>query len=277
MARAITLTTDFGDRDPYVGIMKGVILGINPLAHLVDLCHQVTPQGVAEAAFMVGISHGYFPQGTIHLVVVDPGVGSERRSIILATPSAFFVAPDNGVLSYVIHEALAENGPRTWGQGQPTAVELEAPLRAVAITNPRYWLSPVSATFHGRDIFAPVAAHLSLGTPLDAFGEEVASVLCLPPPHPQPQPDGSLSGHVLHVDGFGNLITDIREKHLPDGPFHLQVAGRSIQGLSPYYAAEERLMAVVGSSGYVEVAVRQGSAARLLGVGRGEAVRVIPD
>lgn len=277
MGRAITLTSDFGDRDPYVGIMKGVILGINPEALLIDLCHQVTPHGVAEAAFIVGISHRYFPPGTIHLVVADPGVGSQRRSIVLATSGAFFVAPDNGVLSYVVYEAERDSGARGQSQPGPGPVALLAPLKAVAITNPRYWLSSVSATFHGRDILAPVAAHLSLGTPLEAFGEEVNSVLCLPPPRPQPHPDGALLGHVLHVDSFGNLITDIRQEHLPGGPLHLEVAGRSIQGLSPYYAAGEGLMAVVGSSGYVEVAVQQGSAACLLGVGRGEPVRVIPD
>lgn len=254
MNTVITLTTDFGTEDAYVGTMKGVILSINPKAILVDLCHQIEPQNIAQAAFVLGTAYPFFPQGTIHLVVVDPGVGSQRRAIILVTPSAYFVAPDNGVLSYVIEETPA--------------------FQAIALTNPRFWLSPVSSTFHGRDIFAPVAAHLSLGVPPEDFGEKVPSLLTFPIPRPQRGENGELVGHILHIDHFGNLITDIKRTDLPSGEISIEVAGRCIEGLSTSYSKGGELMAIIGSSQNLEIAAKDESAADLLGVRAGDEIRV---
>ena len=191
MSVIITLTTDFGLTDAYVAAMKGVILGINPEAKLIDICHSIKPRNISQAAFVLSTAYEFFPQRTIHVVVVDPGVGTERRAIILRTPLADFIAPDNGVLSYVIEDfyqphplsphLLQSRGDGKGFQGakplkttpaeQPRQIELGPELEAVAITKPQFWRSPVSSTFHGRDIFAPVAARLSLGSsPID-FGE----------------------------------------------------------------------------------------------------------
>lgn len=255
----ITLLTDFGDWDSYVAAMKGVILGINPQATLVDISHHIEPQNISQAAFLLHTVHKYFPRGTIHLVVVDPGVGTGRRAILLTTPQAHFVALDNGVLSYIIEEkAPPPPGQALRERGLPPG------LQAVNLTNTRYWLHPVSTTFHGRDILAPVAAHLSTGIPPQEFGEAITSLLTFPLPHPQPQPDGSLVGHIQHIDAFGNLITDLRREDLPTGRMILEIAGRTIEGLSANYAEGEEILALLGSSGYVEIAARNGSAARLL-------------
>ena len=171
MVGLITLTTDFGLADGYVAAMKGVILGISPEVNLVDISHTIKPQNILQAAFVLGTVFQFFPRSTIHVVVVDPEVGTERRAIILRTPLADFVAPDNGVLSHVIQHYSAFRGEVNclW------QVELEPTVEAVVITEPRFWQLPVSPTFHGRDIFAPVAAQLSLGTPLLDFGKAINS------------------------------------------------------------------------------------------------------
>jgi len=269
----ITLTTDFGLRDAYVAALKGVILGINPKAIIVDISHFIEPQNIKQAAFVLSTIHRYFPKDTIHAVIVDPGVGSQRRAIILKTQEALFVAPDNGVLSYIIHNASAS--PR---RASPEAGPMPLPpgVLAVEITNPRFWHHPVSTTFHGRDIFAPVAAHLSLGVPPQEFGEPVTSLTVFPLPRPQLGPGGELIGHVLHIDTFGNVITSIRQEDLRPGRLHLQIAVQHIDALTATYANAEvdQLNAVVGSSGYVEIAVRNGSAAALLGVKIGDEVRI---
>ncbi|HXX59515.1 MAG TPA: SAM-dependent chlorinase/fluorinase, partial [Dehalococcoidales bacterium] len=163
MGKIITLTTDFGLCDAYVAEMKGVILGIDPEAKIVDVCHTVRPQNIAQAGFVISTAYRYFPERTIHVVVVDPGVGSSRRAVLLHTPYADFLAPDNGVLSYVIQEALSQ-------PVKGSTVKLKPGISAVSLTNSTYWLPEVSSTFHGRDIFAPVAAHLSLGKKPDTFG-----------------------------------------------------------------------------------------------------------
>jgi len=269
----ITLTTDFGLRDAYVAALKGVILGINPKAIIVDISHFIEPQNIKQAAFVLSTVHRYFPKDTIHAVIVDPGVGSQRRAIILKTQEALFVAPDNGVLSYIIHNASAS--PR---RASPEAGPMPLPpgVLAVEITNPRFWHHPVSTTFHGRDIFAPVAAHLSLGVPPQEFGEPVTSLTVFPLPRPQLGPGGELIGHVLYIDTFGNVITSIRQEDLRPGRLHLQIAGQRIDALTATYgnAEVDQLHAVVGSSGYVEIAVRNGSAAALLGVKIGDEVRI---
>jgi len=269
MRAIITLTTDFGLSDAYVAAMKGVILGINPEAKLVDICHTIKPQNIVQAAFVLSTAYPFFPQKTIHLVVVDPGVGTERRAIILRAPLADFVAPDNGVLSYVIRQF----SPRPVADNIEQ-VELAPELEAVTITKPQFWRSPVSPTFHGRDIFAPVAALLSLGFPPINFGERVTSVTVLPPPQPYRAVGGALVGHIIHVDNFGNLITDIRSDDLSQTkqPITIKVGDETISGLSRTYAEGKGLVALIGSSGYLEIALVGGSACALIDAKIGDEV-----
>ena len=251
MGSVITLTTDFGTQDPYVGAMKGIILGINPEATIVDITHSIEPQNILQSAFILSTAHHYFPEGAIHIVVVDPGVGGRRRAVLLKTPLAYFVAPDNGVLSYVM---------------------ADSPFEAISLTEPRFWRHPVSATFHGRDIFAPVAAHLSLGVPHREFGESITSLITLSLPKPQTSPDGALVGHIVHIDRFGNLITDIIGE-LIGNDVSIEVLGHKIEGLSSCYAEGGELLALIGSSGFLEIAAKDGSAAKLLGAKVGDEVR----
>ena len=274
MGAIITLTTDFGTTEAYVAAMKGVILGINPDATLVDICHSIRPQDIHEAAFILSSAHSFFPAGTIHMVVVDPGVGTDRRGIILNTPSAKYVAPDNGVLSYVIAEFLAKTDEPT---PEPAQIELPPGLEAVAITNSRYWRSPVSPTFHGRDIFSPVAARLSLGFPASDFGEAVTSVTMLPLPHPETTADNALAGHIRHIDRFGNLITDIKNDDLSRemSATTIEVNHQLISGLSQTYADSDGLLALIGSSGHLEIALKDGHAASFLAAEIGDEVKVI--
>ena len=266
----ITLTTDFGTADAYVGVMKGVILGINPQAVTVDISHHIQPQSVQEGAFIIGTSHRFFPQGTVHIVVVDPGVGTSRSAILLVTRSASFLAPDNGVLSYVLREGFRQE-PEV---SERSEVPLPDGYRAYRLKNEEFWLHPVSSTFHGRDVFAPVAAHLSLGVPAHRLGEEVYSLTWLT--LEQPQWDGdTLVGEVAHVDRFGNLITNIPAGLLPsERSIAIDVKGRRIAGLSPSYSNGPLLLALVGSHGNLEVSVKNGSAAQSLEAKVGDPVRV---
>lgn len=250
----VTLTTDFGYDDSYVAAMKGVILGINPDVAVVDVCHTIKPQNVAQAAYVLSTTARYFPDGTIHVVVVDPGVGTERRAVLLVTPNACFVGPDNGVLSYVVEEARS--------------------VEAYALTNPSFWKSPVSQTFHGRDIFAPVAGHLSVGTPPREFGEPISSLDVMSMPRPKVDEDGVLSGRVVNVDRFGNLITDIRHDDLPKARLFVEVGGHIIDDLSPSYEEGEELLAIMGSDDRLEVSVKRGSAAKFLKAKVGDEVKV---
>ncbi|MBI2822750.1 MAG: SAM-dependent chlorinase/fluorinase [Acidobacteria bacterium] len=312
MERVITLTTDFGLADGYVGTMKGVILGINPRATIVDLSHEIPPQDVFEAAFVLGASYPYFPSNSIHVVVVDPGVGSQRAALAVETPRGIFVGPDNGVLSWPIRDGIAAAsaliGPHRGGLSSSSAIAGEAvvrgrpddddqaaaqtptasrwpaprsiaipptsPVKAVKLTQAQFWPRSVSQTFHGRDVFAPVAAYLSLGTTLQSLGHELAEVCILPLRAPLLSAQGRVDGEIIKVDRFGNLITNIRAPDIrPLGQgvvFH--VAGEVIQGLSQTYQEKPGLVALIGSSGYVEIALSNGSAARNLGLGRGDKV-----
>lgn len=250
----ITLTSDFGLSDPYVGIMKGVILGIAPGARLVDLTHNIPPQDIAAAAYTLQTAAPHFPAGTVHLAVVDPGVGGTRRPLLATTELAAFVGPDNGLFSFALEEA----GARAW-----------------VIDRPEYWLPKPSRTFHGRDIFAPVAARLAAGMAPDALGTPIADpVLLLPARAPERRGNGDIAGCVLHVDRFGNLITNVPGEWLAEGRWTCEVAGARISGPSETYAAAERgdLILLISSGGMAEVAVREGSAADRLGVGRGAPV-----
>ena len=251
MPAIITLTTDFGPGE-YTAAMKGVILGINPRVGLVDISHQVGPQDILGGAFVLAAASPYFPPGTIHVAVVDPGVGTERRALLVQTPGAVFLAPDNGLLSLV----LEGSSYQVW-----------------ELNEHRYWSAEVSATFHGRDIFAPAAAHLSLGVTPQDMGRAVVDIMNLPLP-PVKVVGGEVRGQVIHIDRFGNLITNVRQKDLPAGELAVKVAGRRIAGLSTHYQAGKEPLALMGSSDYLEIAAPNASAAELLKAKRGLAVTV---
>lgn len=248
----VTVLTDFGSRDGYVAAMKGVILGIAPDARVVDSAHEVEPGDVEAGAWILSQYWELYPEGTVHLVVVDPGVGSERRAIAVLAHGRACVAPDNGVLTRVL------DGARDWS--------------AVELTERRYLRSRISSTFHGRDVFAPAAAHLAAGVPLERLGEGIDVPVRLPLERPLREAD-RLRGRVAHVDRFGNLISDIPASWA--GPrWRFQVSERGVGRLQRSYSAVDpgALVVVEGSLGTIEVAVRDGSAARKLGVGRGARV-----
>ncbi len=280
MARVITLTTDFGVDDHYAGVVKGVILGINPGAAIVDLCHSIAPQNILQASFLLGNSFRYFPFESIHLAVVDPGVGTGRKPLIIKTfhPPAIFVAPDNGLLSFLLPPTVAATLAVAGAGPAPVFVSLrgmEKQLLAFEIADPRFWLKPVSATFHGRDIFAPVVGYLSVGYSVAAFGPPVDSMVYQPLPAPEHLDERSLKGTVLHVDHFGNIITNFRKDDLSVESFELEMAGRRIHGLSATYAAGDNLIALIGSSGYLEIALKDDNAAHQLKARVGDPVLCI--
>jgi S-adenosylmethionine hydrolase len=262
----ITLTTDFGLADSYVGTMKGVILNIAPTARMVDITHDVSPQNTHQAAYIVQTFYRYFPAGTVHLVIVDPGVGSARGAVALGTPNAIFVAPDNGVLTYVWRDALDR-----WGAEACEVIEL---------TNPRFWLPQISNTFHGRDIFAPVVAHLSAGAALQELGPRRPRITEADLEQPAPGRNGELVGRIIHLDHFGNCITNITPEHLEQAgsgkQLVVKIIDQRIAGISRTFAdvAVGALIALIGSNNRLELAVRNGSAAQTLGVGIGDIVRV---
>jgi S-adenosylmethionine hydrolase len=249
----ITLTTDFGLSDPFVGIMKGVIFGIAPKAQIVDITHDIKSYDVVEGAFLIETSYRYFPEGTVHVVVVDPGVGSSRRPIAATAHGQFFVGPDNGVLSGVMEGDVYH------------------------ITNRSLFLKSVSQTFHGRDIFSPVAAHLVRGTPIDWVGPRILDFIKNPLPVPCPVGTKVL-GTVLHVDRFGNIITNLRRKDLGNG-FMIRIAGQPIKHFYSSFSEAEpgQFFALEGSTGFIELALNQGSAADKLKVKRGTEIEVESD
>ena len=256
----ITLTTDFGYEDTFVGVMKGVIAGICPAARVIDLTHAIPRFDVVQAAFRLREAFPYFPKGTVHVVVVDPGVGSERRIVAMKSAGHFFIAPDNGAPALIEqkHEADA----------------------LVEVTSAQTFLPKISASFHGRDIFAPVAAHLAAGVPLADLGPPLDRLQPLDIPKVEVTADGSIKGVVLWCDHFGNLITNIRtdsiEGDWPGGELKVHIAGRVIEGLSKTYAdvSKGALLAMIGTFGAIEIAARLGSAKELLDAGPGAAVRV---
>ncbi len=276
MTPIITLTTDFGYDDAYVAAVKGAVLSVNPEASIIDITHSIEPQNILQAAFILNAAYRYFPKQTIHVAIVDPGVGSEREGIILKTPSACFVAPDNGILSYVIDDLFPIEGPVTQSTRDLSKVVFKAGVEIVAITDPRFWRRPVSPTFHGRDVFAPVAAGLSLDISIYEFGGKINSLHVLPVPRPSLDADGNLIGRVLHIDRFGNLITNVRSSDLPRKDVMIEAAGCCIEGISSYYAQKNGIMALLGSTGHLEISVTNGSARDFLGMEVGDEIRVIP-
>src|SRR5213076_2641626 len=242
-----------------VGTLKGVILKINPDVTIVDITHNITPFDLLDAALAIGSAYFYFPPKTIHVVVVDPGVGTERRPLLVSAQNQYFVAPDNGVLS-VLYEREAES----------------LVVRHANVEH--YYLQPVSKTFHGRDIFAPVASWLSKGWQTPSMGDEISDYKRFSIPRPK-EADGGLKGAVLRTDAFGNLITNFRSEDLPEsalngGGINLQVGSHQVSRLVDTFARGNNgePIAYVGSSGYLEIGVNKGSAARTLSLGRGTAV-----
>lgn len=264
----ITLTTDFGLQDPYVGLMKGVILRINPNARIVDVTHGVTPQNILQGSFLLHHSHRYFPKDAIHVAVVDPGVGTNRRAVLLETSEGRFLAPDNGLLTHALLHGLG----KTSTKGGP--VELPDGWRAYHLTNADYWLHPLSHTFHGRDIFAPVAGHLSTGVAPWDLGDEIDSLHCLPMSTPHWWRE-ALRGRVVHVDRFGNLVTDIPAALMTtDDSVRIEVGDTTVKGLSSSYAEADGLLAIMGSFDTLEIALKNGNAAAKLGLGPAAPVTV---
>lgn len=277
MAPVITLTTDFGTNDAYAASLKGAILSINPDSHIIDISHDIEPQNIRQAAFLIHTVHSSFPAGTMHLVIVDPGVGGVRRAVALRTPEAFFIAPDNGVLSYIIDEycsGLIQDG--TMQDNGTSASTICSQLYAVSLIRQQYWRNPVSPVFHGRDIFAPVAAHLSLGTSLEELGERITELQTLALPHTITGADGSIEGCIIHIDTFGNLVTNIKTAQIAGADYIVSIHRCPVKGINNYYAEMEGLGAVAGSNGYLEISCRNGSAQKQLNAVVGDKVYVTP-
>jgi hypothetical protein len=273
LSALVTLTTDFGLDDHYVGVLHGVIAGIVPAADVVDLCHAVPPQDIGRAVHVLAAAQPYFPPDTVHVAIVDPGVGSARRAIAVSACGARWVAPDNGLLGQVFARLAAEGVGA--GEARGRAWRLGGGACAVVLAERRYWLPQISRTFHGRDVFAPVAAHLAVGVALDALGPYTDEIALLPSPLPTPEGAG-WRGAVLHADRFGNLVTNLRARHCPGPRWRVHIAGREIAGPSDSYTAMVGLGAILGSDGYLEIALPGGSAAAELGVGVGAEARIEP-
>ncbi len=255
----ITLLTDFGTQDHYVASMKGVILGINPRCTLVDISHEVMPHDVREGALILANSCSYFPRGTIHLAVVDPGVGGQRKPILLVTKNYFFLGPDNGLLSL--------------------AAQKDGVKRAIALSNQSFYRLPVSTTFHGRDIFAPVAGHLSVGIPPGGLGREARSWVKLDLGGPRIV-KAELVGEISRMDVFGNIVTNVSQQDLnrftKKRGLVISVGNSLIRGLKKGYweARKGELLALIGSGGFLEISIREGDAQIVLKIRRGDKVRI---
>ncbi|MFO0753388.1 MAG: SAM-dependent chlorinase/fluorinase [Thermodesulfovibrionales bacterium] len=254
MSPLITLTTDFGYKDPFVGEMKGVILSINPQVVPVDITHDIDPQDIQEGALLIGESHRYFPKGSIHVVVVDPGVGSGRRAVIVEAGGHFFVGPDNGVFSAVL------SSPES--------------ARIIHIVEEKYVLALRSPTFQGRDVFGPAAAWLSRGVALEEFGPRIADPVRIALSQPRRE-GGRIIGEVIHIDRFGNAVTNIRRSDLEacGGLLDAEVKGIPAARVQHYaQAGENSLHCLVNSSGRLEFFVNRGDAAERYGIGKGDRV-----
>jgi len=259
----ITLTTDFGLNDHFVGTMKGVILDIVPNAQIVDICHSVQPFDILDGALTIAQTYSYYPAHTVHMIVVDPGVGSARRPIVASTEKYNFVAPDNGVLSL-----MYAREPR---------------LKVRHISADHYFLQPLSRTFHGRDIFAPVAAYLAKGVEGEKFGETITDFVRFNAPRPKAADARTLRGVVLKVDRFGNLITNITPEDVPwlfqaqTPAFKIVVGKQEVTSMKMNYAegAPSEVFGILGSMGYLELAANRAAAVQLTGAGKGSEVNVV--
>ncbi len=259
----ITLTTDFGLNDHFVGTIKGVILDIAPEAEIVDICHAVQAFDVLDGALAIAQAYSYFPNGTIHLVVVDPGVGTARRPILLSTGRHYFVAPDNGVLSLIYSHAER--------------------IQVRHIVAEHYYRQPVSSTFHARDVFAPVVAYLAKGVEAAKFGEEITDFVRFNAPKPKPVDAQTLRGVVLRVDRFGNIVTNFTPQDVPalfqanPPAFKIRVGKHEITEIHANYAegAPNQVFGILGSMGYLEISANRAAAAQIIGAGKGSEVSIL--
>jgi S-adenosylmethionine hydrolase len=262
----ITLLTDFGNRDEYVGLMKGVILSINPSVTIVDITHQIDSQDIVQAAYAIHATYRYFPEGSVHLLVVDPGVGTGRSLLALEMRKQYFVAPDNGVLTLLFNEGAA--------------------ACLIRLSNSEYYLDTVSRTFHGRDIIAPVGAHISQGVDLHQLGDEITrtDAVFLENIYPHISNSGEIEGAVVAVDHFGNLISNIDcqmlsqlEQTVHRNKIRIRIGSHTIYGIYRTYenVRSNTALGLIGSRGYLEIAVNKGNAARILNACKGDAVQVI--
>jgi S-adenosylmethionine hydrolase len=262
LQRIVTLTTDFGITEHYVGAMKGAIYNINPAAQVVDICNSVHSYDLLDGALTLAQAYSYYPPNTLHVVVVDPGVGTARRPILANVGKYLFLAPDNGILSLVY--------------------EREEAISVRHVTSQHYFLQPVSNTFHGRDVFAPVAGWLSKGVDPEKFGEVVTDFVRFTAPKPKSAGDNLFKGIVLKVDKFGNLVTNITPQDLPQlftpqpPPFKISVGKTEISKMKTTYAegAPGEVFAVLGSMGFLEIVTNRGSAQNTIGAGKGTEVGV---
>ncbi len=260
MAKApgvVALLTDFGLRDHYVGVMKGVILSVNPDARIIDISHEVPSQGILEGYFLLSNTYRYFPRGTVFVAVVDPGVGTDRAIVALQTDRYTFLAPDNGLLGFLQKESRIR--------------------RSVRVTQSRYFLEPVSNTFHGRDIFAPVAGHLSKGLALAKLGPKAGRLEQISAPVPRVPREGVILGQVVSIDRFGNIVTNIGTGDLSEaGTVEVKVGKHRIERISQSYAEAKKgtLLAIAGSAGTLEISVNKGNASALTGARVGDSIRV---
>ena len=259
----VTLTTDFGLQDEYVAVMKGVILSTCPYARILDLCHNISPQDIFGAAYILFSAYRFFPSGTVHVVVVDPGVGSIRRIICLKTDKYTFLAPDNGILSFIAAH--------------------DKPLSIINVTNCKYFLPEVSYTFHGRDVFAPIAGHLMNGVDIEELGNEISAIEKINVPVPVLSSRGIVGAHVIYIDRFGNLITNISRDSLEgfqiddrSSKLSITVASSIVKKISRTYSEVEEggVVALFGSAGYLEIAVNKANAKEVLNVKKGDSVTV---
>lgn len=251
----IALLTDFGTKDYFVGAMKGVILQIYEKAKIIDITHEIEPQNIRSASFTLRACYKNFPKKTIFVAVVDPGVGSDRRAILVETEDHFFIAPDNGLLSFV------------FGESQN--------FRVFEITNKDFFNHPFSKTFHGRDIFAPCAAQLSRGISPESFGNEIKDFVDLNENKPHRISEKTIEAEIIHADRFGNLITNLTESDLPE-KFYLEINGQKIEKIRNYFAESERneIFMIFGSAGFLEIAAFQNSAKKILKVEIGDKIKV---
>lgn len=251
----IALLTDFGTKDYFVGAMKGVIFSINANVEIVDITHEIPPQNIKSAAFTLRACYRNFPRKTIFVSVVDPGVGSNRRAVLAETEDYFFIAPDNGLLSFAFEEAKN--------------------LRVFELTGRQFFAENVSRTFHGRDIFAPVAAHLSKGIETNRFGRVIHDFVRFETAKPQKISENEIEAEVIHIDRFGNLITNLKSEDLPE-KFYLEIGGEKIEKLRDYFAEAEKgeIFMISGSAGFLEIASFQDSAKDLLNAGIGRKIRL---
>ncbi|MEC9308366.1 MAG: SAM-dependent chlorinase/fluorinase [Chloroflexota bacterium] len=268
----IALTTDFGLSDPYVGVMKGVIAGINPDAHVIDISHQVQPQNILHGSMLLATSYSYFPHGTIHLAVVDPGVGTDRAPVIVVTPEAYFVGPDNGLVSGILQKYMSQVEVKN---GQ---ISVPEQCMALKITTSDLFLKPLSKTFHGRDIFAPIAAYISLGTAVDSLGTRVEKLVSNAI-YPATHADGRIIGSVVYIDHFGNLITNIENVMLEAfSDVTVQIADNVALLKDTFnetgFPQQNDMIALPGSNGYLEIALPNGNASLTFKISAGAEVTV---